>query len=140
MTNAETVTRKLATLVEFLRRARTRRPDTAEALARDVDRLDALGMAILVAVQEAIDISFHIVVDERWGTPASYAESFEMLAARGVIAPELAPRMAAACGLRNRLAHGYAGVDPGRLWLELPQGLEALDEYARAVGAFIAQK
>jgi len=139
MTSAEVVSRKLATMVEYLRRARARRPGTAEELTRDVDRIDALGMAILVAVQEAIDVAFHVVVDERWGTPASYAESFELLAAHGVITSELAARMAAAAGLRNRLAHGYASVDPDRLWAELPRGLDALDEYARAVGAFLAR-
>jgi len=47
--------------------------------------------------------------------------------------------MAGAAGLRNRLAHGYASVDPERLWAELPQGLDALDEYARGVGAFVAR-
>jgi hypothetical protein len=30
-------------------------------------------------------------------------------------------------------------VDVPRLWTELPQGLEALEEFARAVGAFVAR-
>ena len=41
--------------------------------------------------------------------------------------------MTRAAGLRNRLAHGYASVNVQRLWAELPQGLDALDDYARAI-------
>lgn len=140
MTRAELVARKLAALIEYTRRARTRRPASPELLAADTERQDALGMALLVAVQEAIDIAFHIVTDERWGTPRSYAEGFELLAKGGVIGPELAAAMTRASGLRNRLAHGYASVDLPRLWAELPAGLDALDEYARAVAAYSSRE
>ena len=136
MTDAQLVGRKLTALVEFSARARKRRPASAQALADDTERQDALGMALLVAVQEAIDLAFHIVTDERWGTPQSYADGFDMLAKHGVIGAELAQAMIRATGLRNRLAHGYASVDVQRLWAELPEGLDALGEYARAIAAF----
>ena len=139
MTSAEVASRKLAVLVEFSRRARRRRPDTAQSLAEDAERLDALSMALLVAIQEAIDIAFHIVSDQRWGTPGSYAEGFQMLADNGAISAELASAMIRATGLRNRLAHGYASVDAERLWAELPTGLDTLDAYARAMGAFVSR-
>lgn len=138
MTSAQLVARKLATLTEYALRARTRRPASSEALAADLERQDALAMALLVAIQEAVDIAFHIVADERWGTPRSYAEGFEMLATRGVIRPELAVALTRGTGLRNRLAHGYASVDVTRLWAELPDGLDALDEFATAIAAFLS--
>lgn len=140
MTNTALVTRKLATLIEYSRRARMRRPETAEALAADLERQDALAMALLVAIQEAIDIAFHIVSDERWGTPRSYAEGFEMLVKGGVISPELAAALTRGTGLRNRLAHGYTSVDVPRLWAELPSGVDALDEYAKAITEFSSRK
>lgn len=139
MTNLEVLARKLSVLAEFSRRARRRRPSSAEALVQDVELLDALSMALLVCIQEAIDIAFHIVVDERWGTPNSYGESFAMLVQNGVLSPELGSAMSNAVGLRNRLAHGYAGVDAARLWAELPRGLDALDEYARRIGGFLSK-
>lgn len=84
MTNAQLVGRKLTALVEFAARARKRSPVSAQILADDTERQDALGMALLVAIREAIDLAFHIVTDERWGTPQSYADGFDMLAKRGV--------------------------------------------------------
>jgi uncharacterized protein YutE (UPF0331/DUF86 family) len=133
VTNAQLVSRKLAALVEFSKRARRRRPASVQVLENDTELQDALGMALLVAIQETIDIAFHIVTDERWGTPHSYADGFEMLAKGGVIGPDLAQAMTRAAGLRKRLAHGYASVNVQRLWAELPQGLDALDDYARAI-------
>jgi uncharacterized protein YutE (UPF0331/DUF86 family) len=136
VTNVELVSRKLAALIEFSKRARRRGAVSAEAVASDPERQDALGMALLVAIQEAIDLAFHIVADERWGSPGSYAEGFAILEQHGVITAELAQAMTNATGLRNRLAHGYASIDVPRLLAGLPQGLDALDAFARAIGAF----
>lgn len=140
MTDAVLVLRKLATLREHVERARRRRPADVESLRADVDRQDALGMSVLVALQEAIDIAFHVVADERWGIPSSYAESFDLLARHGVIDAPLAGELARAVGLRNRIAHGYATVDVERPWAELPAGLDALERFAAALAAFIGSQ
>lgn len=134
------MSRKLVVLIEYAARARRRRPPSAELLEGNTELMDALGMALLVAIQEAIDIAFHIGTDERWGSPGSYAEGFELLAKGNVITGELALEMTRAVGLRNRLAHGYATVDVARLWAELPTGLDALDRYAQAIAAFSARE
>lgn len=137
MTDAEIVLSKLAVLREHVTRARRRRPDRLEALQADVDVQDALSMSLMVAVQEAVDIAFHIAADEKWGVPATYAESFELLATRGLFQPDLGRRLASAASLRNRIVHGYASVDLDRLWRELPGGLDALEEFAAAIAAFL---
>lgn len=137
MTDAELVVRKLAVMREHVARARRRRPSGVEALRGDVDLQDALSMSILVAIQEAIDIAFHVVADEGWGTPASYAESFDLLARHGVMDIALADALTRGVGLRNRLAHAYATLDLERLWTDLPAGLDALDRYAEAIARFV---
>jgi uncharacterized protein YutE (UPF0331/DUF86 family) len=137
MTDTELVLRKLAILQDHLQRARRRRPGTIEALVADQDLQDALSMSLLVAIQEALDIAFHIAADEGWGIPGSYAESFELLARNGVLDAELARGMAGAAGLRNRIAHGYATLDLARLWAELPHGLKLLGRYAQALATFL---
>jgi uncharacterized protein YutE (UPF0331/DUF86 family) len=135
MTDAEIVLRKLGVLREHVTRARRRRSTTADALLADQDLQDALCMSLLVAIQESIDIAFHVAADEGWGVPASNAEAFEILARNRVLSPELARQMGNAASLRNRLAHGYATVDLPRLWAEIPNGLDALDRFvAQIVG------
>lgn len=137
MTDRSIVLQKLAVLRDHVGRVRRRRPDAPERLADDLDLQDAIALSLLVAIQEAVDVAFHIVSDEGWGVPASYGDGFGLLATHGVIDAALAARMAQAAGLRNRIAHGYAGVDATRLWGEIPDGLATLDAYVAAIARFV---
>ena len=137
MTDPVLVLRKLATLREHADRARRRRPSARQILEADVDMQDALAMSLFVVVQEATDIAFHIASDEGWGVPASYVDGFTLLARHGVIDATLADDLARAVSVRNRIAHGYASVDLGRLWADLPAGLDVLDRDAAAIARFI---
>jgi uncharacterized protein YutE (UPF0331/DUF86 family) len=83
-------------------------------------------------------VALHMASDEGWGVPASYAESFGILAAHGVIDVALAGALANMATLRNRLAHGYGSVDMDRIWAELPSGLAALDAFAGAIATRLA--
>ena len=134
MTDAPLVLRKITLMREHLARARRRRPATAAAFRADVDLQDGVAFGLFVAIQEAVDTALHVVADEGWGVPGSYAEAFELLAQHGVLTPAHAAELAATVGLRNRSAHGYASVDVERLYAESPAGLDALERYATALG------
>lgn len=140
MTDPSIVLRKLITLRDYVARARSRRPRSALELRDDLLLQDALAMTLLVAVQEAADICFHIVADEGWGLAGTYAEGFELLAKNGLVDAETARSLSGMSALRNRLAHGYASVDHERLWNELPSGLEALERYIAAVASFLERQ
>ena len=133
MTDQGVLVRKLTSLQDHTGRLKRRRTGDLASFKTDVDRQDALCMSLLVAIQDALDIALHIASDAGWGVPASYGEGFTMLADHAVIDRALAADLAAMAALRNRLAHGYASVDPGRLWNELPEGLVALDTFAMAM-------
>ena len=97
-------------------------------------------MSLLVAIQEAVDVAFHVASDEGWGIPASNAESFEILARQGVIDAALARQMGSGAALRKRIAHGYATLDLPRLWAELPAGLDAVQAYCAAIAAYLGRR
>jgi uncharacterized protein YutE (UPF0331/DUF86 family) len=137
VTDPVLVLHKLATMREHLSRARRRRPASPKVLREDVDLQDALSMSLLVAVQEAIDIAFHIATDEQWGVPSSYSDAFAILARNGVLDAALADALAQTVAVRNRIAHGYATIDAERMWSELPAGLDALERFASAIARFL---
>lgn len=137
MTDAGLVLHKLQRLKEQVALTRARRPAAADVLTRDLVLRDAIALAFMVALQEAIDIAYHVVADEGWGLPDSHRAAFDSLAAHDVIADHLANELSAAAGMRNRIAHGYASVDHHRLWRELPNGLRVLEEFAAAVAAWL---
>jgi uncharacterized protein YutE (UPF0331/DUF86 family) len=133
MTDRLILLKKLTTLREHVARVRRRRSPTKDAFEADVDVQDALALSFLVAVQEANDVAMHIAADEGWGVPGSYAEAFQILARHAVITTEHARELSATVAVRNRIAHGYTSVDPGKLWTELPAGLDALDRFVEAI-------
>ena len=137
MTDPAVVARKLSTLVDHVGRLRERRPSDFEKVRENALLQDAIALSLLVAVQEAIDIALHVSSDEGWGIPASYRESFELLARHGVIDASLAAAMGNAATLRNRIAHGYGTVDLERLWTELPMGIAALEAFAAAIARYL---
>jgi uncharacterized protein YutE (UPF0331/DUF86 family) len=139
MTDKSVVFRKLTSLREHVVRMRRRRGQDFDAFRLDVDRQDAIGMSLLVAVQDALDIALHMASDEGWGVAASYAEGFGLLASHGVIDPRLAAALANLASLRNRLAHGYGTVDMERIWTSLPEGLATLDTFAVAIAAHLGE-
>jgi uncharacterized protein YutE (UPF0331/DUF86 family) len=139
MTNEALVARKLAVLEEHLRRLRERRPATVEAFRADALLQDAVAMSVLVVVQEAIDVALHIASDEGWEVASTYRDAFLVLARHGVLDSSLATTLGGAAQLRNRIAHGYASLEPDRLWSELPSGVDAFTQMATAVAAYVAR-
>lgn len=137
MTNASLVARKLAILEDHLQRLRERRPASVEPFRSDLLLQDAIGMSVLVVVQEAMDIALHIASDEGWELSSTYRESFAVLARHAVIDAALSASLAGAAQLRNRIAHGYASLDVERLWTELPSGIASFEAFAASVSAFL---
>jgi uncharacterized protein YutE (UPF0331/DUF86 family) len=137
MTDVTLVLAKLSTLSEHVDRMERRRQTTVEVFRADLDRQDALALSLMVAVQEAADIALHIASDEGWGIASSYAQSFELLANRGVLQLELAQRLAGMASLRNRVAHGYGSVDCERIWRETPAGVATMRDFAAAIATYI---
>jgi uncharacterized protein YutE (UPF0331/DUF86 family) len=137
MTDPALVARKLEVLRDHVARIERRLPGSAEALRTDEDRLDAICMSVLVAVQETVDLAFHLASDSGWGTAATYAEGFAKLAQHGVIPAELARDLSGAARLRNRIAHGYASVDVDALFADLPGGVAAFRAFAERIAAHV---
>lgn len=137
MTDVGLILHKLQRLREQLALVRSRRPDSADVLMNDLLLRDALALALLVAVQESIDIAYHVVADEGWGIPDSQAAAFELLAEHGVMDRALALALGGVARLRNRIAHGYAAIDHARIWAELPAGLDHLEAFVQRVAAWL---
>jgi uncharacterized protein YutE (UPF0331/DUF86 family) len=122
--------RRLREDADLLRR---RLPADAAALAADRDALDLVSFRVYLALQEAVDISSHLIADEGWGPAPSLRDHFEILAAHAVLDASLASSLADGVRIRNLIGHAYARVDPVRL-LEAARALLPLVEaFSKAV-------
>jgi uncharacterized protein len=78
---------------------------------------------VQAAAQTCIDIANHVIASEGWRTPKDFRDAFTVLEEQEVLVPDLADRLRALAGLRNRLVHLYDEVDDGRVHEALQEGL-----------------
>lgn len=92
----------------------------------DSARRDLTTFYMFLAIQEIIDLAAHWAADSGWGVADDSAAMFDTLAQHGVSDQRTVDVVKGAVGLRNRIAHGYASLDPERLYDEIREGLPEL--------------
>lgn len=140
MVDRDLLAAKLAELADRITRVRTRCPATPDELRADRDALDLVSFNLMLAVQSCADIASHLISDEGWPSAANLASSFNRLRDEGVIAASTAAALCRAVGLRNVVAHGYAGINPAMVHAAATRGVADLDAFAREVAAWLAQR
>jgi uncharacterized protein YutE (UPF0331/DUF86 family) len=135
MVRRDIAERKIARAAAWLDDAEELLGRTAEEFANDVRSRDLACFYVLLGIQECIDLAAHFVADAGWAPPDEAESTFDILAEKGVIERSLADSLRGAAGLRNRIAHGYAGLDHRRLHQEAGEGVMALRKFFVAVAA-----
>jgi uncharacterized protein YutE (UPF0331/DUF86 family) len=107
----DVIEQKIESLRRCVARVRQKCPATADALANDVDAQDILTLNLTRAVQLSVDIGAHIIAARDNPAPDTMGQTFDVLAALGLISPELAVRMKKAVGFRNIAVHNYEAID-----------------------------
>lgn len=109
MTDSGLVTKKLAYIETCVQELRTLAHP--EALQDDIREQRFVAHTLQTAIQAALDIAAHIVVDERLGEPRTNRELFENLVRHGWIPASLSVPLRQMAGFRNIVVHGYEAVD-----------------------------
>jgi len=92
---------------------------------------------VQAAAQACIDMANHVIASSGWRAPADFRDAFTVLEEHRAIDPDLASRMRALAGLRNRLVHVYEKVDDRIVHDSLHAGLEDLSSYAQAIARLV---
>jgi uncharacterized protein YutE (UPF0331/DUF86 family) len=135
---AELLLSKILACRDRIERIRRKLPREPASVAAD-ELLEAfLSFNIFLLIQDASDLANHLVAAKGLGVPASQRDVFLALARAGLIDEPSALEMAAAAGLRNRIAHAYGDVDPVRLVEEAPTGLATVERFLSQVAPLVA--
>lgn len=119
--------------------------DRLEAIARlprdeflaDQDILDIAGYRLLVAIEAAIQLCFHVSAHYVHRAPDAYAECFTILGEADILTPELTRRLQQMARFRNMLVHVYWDVDYERVYTVLQENLDDLRAFVRAIGDLV---
>lgn len=107
----EVIEQKIESLRRCVERVQQKSPPTAAALAGDPDAQDILTLNLTRAVQLCVDIGAHLIAAQDRPAPDTMGQTFDVLAAMGVIPAELSARMKKAVGFRNIAVHNYEAID-----------------------------
>jgi uncharacterized protein YutE (UPF0331/DUF86 family) len=129
------VAEKLESLRRCVQRIEERRVATADALRADPDRQDVLSLNITRAVQLCVDLAVHFLSDTQQPAPQTMGETFDLLAAEGVISAVLCRRMRGAVGFRNIAVHSYQAIDWDIVHTITHEGMDDFRQFAAAIGA-----
>jgi len=124
--------RKIADLRERVARVRELLPADYETFVAERTEAEALIFNLYLALQTSSELALRIVAERGLGVPGNPREAFDALARDAVITPELAHRLAAAVGLRNRIAHQYDRIDLMLVFVAARDELTDLEAFAAA--------
>lgn len=103
----------------------------------DQDLLDLASYRLLVAIEAALQICFHVSAQRLHRAPEEYAECFAILAEAGILEAELSKSLQQMARFRNMLVHAYWQVDYGRIYDILQRNLGDLRRFVRAIGELL---
>lgn len=132
MVRRSVLLKRIAGVRDHLARVATRRHLPLDQFLCDRDSQDVVLHNLQLAVQGCIDLGSHLIADQGWGVPGSYAEVFDLLRQHDVLSADLSRRMVQAAGFRNILVHDYLEVD-------LPTAYEIAASRTADLEAFLAR-
>jgi uncharacterized protein YutE (UPF0331/DUF86 family) len=111
-----------------------------EELRSDRDKRNMVLHALLVAIQAAIDIANHLIVERGLKRPSTYRESFEILSGEGIIPSSLGDGLSDLAGFRNVLVHIYWKLNLEEVYGVLKNDLSTVKEFKRTVKKLLQEK
>jgi len=127
------VAAKIAAIRDAVDRIQAVLPREAAAFEADRTVREVVILNLFVALQETVALATHWLADAGLDVPGSYREIFLDLAQRGMIPRDLAERLAAAAGFRNRVAQQYGVLDLARVHAIASAELGDLLDFCRTV-------
>jgi uncharacterized protein YutE (UPF0331/DUF86 family) len=101
------------------------------------ERQYAVLHALQLAIEACVEIATHICAADALGTPASYAEAFELLGRAGVLDGRLTEDLRRMARFRNRIVHFYGRIDLRLVYDLLQRRLSDFDRYLVAVESYL---
>lgn len=97
----------------------------------------AVERALQVAAEVCLDIGRRLIALEGFRYPESNRDVFQVLGEEGAVPQELLFALLDLARFRNLIVHDYAKIDDAKVYGILKKCLSDLDEYARAIVAYL---
>ena len=130
--NPDLVRTRCAEIEESVSRLERFRSMSREGFLADQDALDIACYRLLVAIEAALALCFHVSAKRLRRVPEEYAECFGILRDAGILTADLAGHLQQMARFRNLLVHMYWKIDYGQVFEMLRHNLGDLRAFAAA--------
>lgn len=136
--NEDLVRTRCQEIEDSLERLERIRESSKDDILKDRDLQDIASYRLLVAIEAALGLCYHIAAKRLKRIPEEYAECFAILSDAHLIPSELSKRLQKTARFRNLLVHRYWKIDYGAVYDILHSGLNDLRRFSQAVSAMTA--
>lgn len=135
--DADVVRSRCGEIEQALERLTRIRAVGRDTFLTDADTRDIACYRLLLAIEAALALCFHISARRLKRVPEDYAGCFVGLAEAGIISTDLSTRLQQMARFRNLLVHVYWTIDYGRVFDVLDKDLDDLRAFSRAVASLL---
>ena len=135
--NPDVVRARCAEIEESVQRLEALAATSLADFLADRDAQDIASYRLLVAIEAALALCYHVSSRRLRTTPADYAGCFALLGEAGILAPDLTARLRSMAKFRNLLVHVDWEVDHRQVHAAMQEDLGDLRAFAAAVVALL---
>lgn len=112
MVDKTLVLRKLADLESYQEQIKEYENITVAQYKNDWKTQRIVERTLQIMIETCADIATHIISDQKFRVPDTYADIFRVLSEAGVLKEELVERLIGMVRFRNIVVHDYEKIDP----------------------------
>ena len=135
--NQELIRTRCLDISESVERLEKIRNDPMDMFLKDRDTQDIACYRLLVAIEAALGICYHITAKQLKKVPEQYAECFALVGDAGIISSELSENLQKMARFRNLLVHMYWKVDYEAVYQIIQNGLNDLRRFSEVAIALV---
>lgn len=135
--NADLIRARCTEIEESVTRLEEFRTLSLEAFLADRDVLDVASYRLLVAIEAALALCYHVSAKSLHKVPEEYAACFGLLYEAGLISEHLTKRLQQMARFRNLLVHVYWKIDYSQIYNVICDNLGDLRAFASAMAQLV---
>jgi len=135
--NRELIQTRCQEIADSLERLEKIKSFTKDEFLKDRDLQDIASYRLLVAIEAALNLCYHVSAKKLKKVPQEYAECFSILAEGGIIPKNLSVRLKRMAHFRNMLVHMYWKIDLEIIFDIIKNNLADLQQFSEAMGTLL---
>jgi len=135
--NPDLVRSRCQEIEESISRLDKIKKKTKEDFLNDRDQQDIASYRLLIAIEAALNLCYHVAAKRLKKVPEEYAECFAILSDAGIIPVDLSERLQKTARFRNLLVHMYCKIDYSTVYEIIQNNLGDLNQFSRVVAGLL---